>query len=156
MKSFKDILELISEKKQDTFVANKPLSLSQKMPWYLSGENPLKTREMSKVPEAPKEAPKQSQWSYGHMSGASTTSSPAPTAKPESKVIKMGPSTPSSSATPQTRPQSGSYTAQKDESIESIAKKHGMSTDELMALNKDKRIKDPSKVNPGTQLRTKK
>jgi LysM repeat protein len=158
MKSFKDLIELISEKKQDT-VANKPISVGSKLPWYATGKNPLTSMEMSKVPPAPKQT---SSFSYGHMGPAAekpvqstqpTTTPTAPEPAKQSKVIKMGPS----SSPPQQKkgPQpSALYTVQKDESFEAIAKRHGLSVSELMSINKG--VKDPLKVPAGTQIRTRK
>lgn len=103
---------------------------------------------------------------------------PAPVAQPEvaaprpqSKVISMKGNTivSSSPGTPavvqpsrsepvrresQTQQASPIYTVGKNESLKSIAHKHGVSEKDLMDLNRG--IKDPNTVQPGTKIRTRK
>ena len=96
---------------------------------------------------------------------------PEVVAKPQSKVISMKGNTivSSSPGTPvviqpsrsepvrresQTQQASPIYTVGKNESLKSIAHKHGVSEKDLMDLNRG--IKDPNTVQPGTKIRTRK
>ena len=85
-----------------------------------------------------------------------------PEQKPQSKVITMKGNTivtPGSTTEPvrkkvQGQQASPMYTVGKNETLRQIAIRHGLSERELMDLNKG--IKDPLKVPPGTQIRTRK
>lgn len=108
----------------------------------------------------PEDKPENPQVIANQSTSGETPITPEP--KPQSKVITMKGNTivtPGSSTEPvrkkvQGQQASPMYTVGKNETLRQIAIRHGLSERELMDLNKG--IKDPLKVPPGTQIRTRK
>lgn len=142
MRTFKSYLN----ERKNVGVANQPLSLAKPyIPDFLN-----KSKQVSTPEDKPQLTPV--------ASPPETQSTIIQEPKPESKLIIMKGNTVNTGAPQrkqsQTQQASPMYTVGKNESMRQIAIRHGLSETELMALNKG--VKDPNKVVPGTQIRTRK